>query len=372
MRAKSRFSFWLTAAAVLVVAAYACAPARAQSYGDFIRFNASHLRSDKIRKNSLDIVSLEGQRRKAHRRSDSSRAPPINAKSKPGKSARGVSKKAARSATVSVENVPLPLPRPPFWPEPHTFAEAAGPGFDTASVTSALSDCDQRLAEIADIELLPRLIGPGECGGRDMVRLNAVLLPNHKRVEVKPTAVLHCAMAESFAAWVRDEASDHVAARGDALRSVDTYGSYECRGRNWVADAKLSEHGKGNAIDVRALVLAGGRHIDLTDEPFQNRFAMICEIPLVIALRQCWDPALTATTITTSISTASNEITAPVFANGMCTSRRLRRLRWRAGVFGWPPGRHSLSPGRQRARPSLKAPGQSDPITRKTSCKAAP
>jgi Extensin-like protein C-terminus len=31
--------------------------------------------------------------------------------------------------------------------------------------------------------------------------------------------------------------------------NVDTYGSYECRGRNWVADAKLSEHGKGNAID---------------------------------------------------------------------------------------------------------------------------
>jgi hypothetical protein len=266
MRAKSRFSLWLTAAAVLVVAAYACVPARAQSYGDFIRFNASHLRSDKYRKNFLDTVSWEGQRRKAHRRSDGSRAPPIKAKSKPRKSARGVSKKAARSATVSVENVPLPLPRPPFWPEPHSFAEAAGPGFDTASVTSALSDCDQRLTEIADIELLPRLIGPGECGGRDMIRLNAVLLPNRKRVEVKPTAVLRCAMAESFAAWVRDEASDRVAARGDALRSVDTYGSYECRGRNWVADAKLSEHGKGNAIDLRALVLADGRHITFTDE----------------------------------------------------------------------------------------------------------
>jgi hypothetical protein len=241
-------------------------PARAQSYGDFIRFNASHLRSDKYRKNSLDTVSWEGQRRKARRRSDSSRAPPINAKSKPGKSARGVSKKAAPSATVSVENVPLPLPRPPIWPEPHSFAEAAGPGFDTASVTSALSDCNRRLAEIADIELLPRLIGPGECGGRDMIRVNAVLLPNRKRVEVKPTAVLRCAMAESFAAWVRDEASDRVAARGDALRSVDTYGSYECRGRNWVADAKLSEHGKGNAIDLRALVLADNRHVTLTDE----------------------------------------------------------------------------------------------------------
>ena len=99
-----------------------------------------------------------------------------------------------------------------------------------------------------------------------MVRLDAVLLPNRKRVEVRPTAILRCAMAESFAAWVRDEVSDHIAALGDALRTVDTLGSYECRGRNSVADAKLSEHGKGNAIDVRALVLAGGRHIDLTDE----------------------------------------------------------------------------------------------------------
>ena len=267
MRAKSRLLRWLTAIAVLMVTAYACVAAQARSADDLVRFHGSHFRSDKYRKSSLDTVSWERQRRKVHRRSESSRASPaIGAKSKPGKSARGVSKKAVRSATVSVENVPLPRPRPPFWPDPHTFAEAAGPDFDTASVSSALSDCDQRLAEIADIELLPRLIGPGECGGRDLIRLNAVLLPNRKRVEVRPTAVLRCAMAESFAAWVRDEASDHVTAMGDALRSVDTYGSYECRGRNWVAEAKLSEHGKGNAIDLRALVLADGRHITLTDE----------------------------------------------------------------------------------------------------------
>jgi hypothetical protein len=267
MRAKSRLLRWLTAIAVLMVTASACVAAQARSADDLVRFHGSHFRSDKYRKSSLDTLSWERQRRKVHRRSESSRASPaISAKPKPGKSARGASKKAVRSAAVSVENVPLPRPRPPFWPEPHSFAEAAGPDFDSASVASALSDCDQRLTEIAAIELLPRLIGPGECGGRDMIRLNAVLLPNHKRVEVKPTAFLRCAMAESFAAWVRDEASDRVTARGDALRSVDTYGSYECRGRNWVADAKLSEHGKGNAIDLRALVLADNRHVTLTDE----------------------------------------------------------------------------------------------------------
>ena len=92
------------------------------------------------------------------------------------------------------------------------------------------------------------------------------MLPDHRRVEVEPPAVLRCAMAESFAAWVRDEASAQVAALGAAPRGIVTYGSYECRGRNNVLDAKLSEHGKGNAIDVRALILAGDRRIELTDE----------------------------------------------------------------------------------------------------------
>jgi hypothetical protein len=175
-------------------------------------------------------------------------------------------KHTARTATATVQNVPLPRPRPPTWPEPHSFAEAAGPDFNTVDVTSAPSDCNQRLATIAVIELLPRLIGPGDCGGRDMVRLNAVVLPDQRRVEVKPTAVLRCPMAESFAAWVRDEASADIAPLGAALRGIETYGSYECRGRNNVIDAKLSEHGKGNAIDVRALVLAGDRRAEPTDE----------------------------------------------------------------------------------------------------------
>jgi hypothetical protein len=106
--------------------------------------------------------------------------------------------------------------------------------------------------------------------------------------------------------------------------------------------------------------------------PFQNRFAMICEIPPVIASRRCWDQALTAITITISISIFSSEIEVPVFANGMCASRLPRRLKSRAGLFGWPPARCSLCPGCQRIRRSPQAPGQSDPPTKQTSCKAAP
>ena len=49
------------------------------------------------------------------------------------------------------------------------------------------------------------------------------------------------------------------------MRGLDEAGSYECRGFNRVAGAPLSEHGRADALDVRALRLANGRVIGLTD-----------------------------------------------------------------------------------------------------------
>src|SRR5674536_244536 len=83
-----------------------------------------------------------------------------------------------------------------------------------------------------------------------MVRLDAVLLADRTRIEVKPSPVLRCEMAESLAAWIRDEAAPRLNAIGAALRSVDNYDDFECRGRNRVFGAKISEHGMGNAVDA--------------------------------------------------------------------------------------------------------------------------
>ena len=105
---------------------------------------------------------------------------------------------------AAAEVVPLPRPRLPAWVEPLTFREAAGPDFNSAAVTSAPSDCRLRLDKIAAVAPMPRLIGPGACGGGDMVELDAVLLADRTRIEVKPAPVLRCEMAESLAAWIED------------------------------------------------------------------------------------------------------------------------------------------------------------------------
>jgi hypothetical protein len=49
------------------------------------------------------------------------------------------------------------------------------------------------------------------------------------------------------------------------MQAVDTYDDFSCRGRNRQSSGKLSEHGKGNAVDVRGFTLADGRFISLTD-----------------------------------------------------------------------------------------------------------
>jgi hypothetical protein len=163
------------------------------------------------------------------------------------------------------EDVPLPRQRPPVWIEPQTFREAAGPDFNSAEVSSAPTQCDQRLQAIAVMEPMPRLIGPDLCGGEDMVRLNSVVLADGARIALKPSPVLRCTFAEALVSWLRDEASPRADKLGAALRTVETYDDFECRGRNRVAGAKLSEHGKGNAIDLRAFILADGRVLALTD-----------------------------------------------------------------------------------------------------------
>lgn len=171
----------------------------------------------------------------------------------------------AAAFSAAADEIPLPRSRPAIPFEPQSFAEANQGLVDPKDLTSAPSECRLRLEEFATVEPLPRLIGPGECGGTDMVRITEVMTTDRTRIALRPAPVLRCPMAESLAAWVRDQVAPRFAATGTTLRSVETYDDFACRGRNRVFGAKLSEHGKGNAVDVRAFKFSDGRAITLTD-----------------------------------------------------------------------------------------------------------
>jgi hypothetical protein len=157
---------------------------------------------------------------------------------------------------AAAESVPLPKPRPADAPAPE--AEQQGP--------PAPSACRLALTEeIAIAPSIPDIHGPGGCGGEDLVRLEAVVLPDKRLVPVKPAAILRCAMASEIADWIRTDIAPLAAKLGSVVSDLDNFDSYECRGRNRVLGAALSEHGLANALDVRSVRLADGRSISLTD-----------------------------------------------------------------------------------------------------------
>ncbi len=174
--------------------------------------------------------------------------------------------------------VPLPKPRPDeapaAAPPPAASSKAvpAEPGKPAAPTATATAPTPQpsacRLAlteEIAIAPSIPDIHGPGGCGGEDLVRLEAIVLPDKHRVSLKPAATLRCGMAAALADWVRSDVEPLAEGLGSRLSDLDNFDSYECRGRNRVAGALLSEHGRANALDVRGMKLANGRSIGLTD-----------------------------------------------------------------------------------------------------------
>jgi hypothetical protein len=121
------------------------------------------------------------------------------------------------------------------------------------------------LAKLAEFQPLPVIAGSGECGAVDAVLLQSVILPDQAKVAVAPPATLRCTMAEEVARWLREDVAPAALKLGAPLRGLDEAGSYECRGFNRVGGATLSEHSRANALDVRALRLANGEVIGLTD-----------------------------------------------------------------------------------------------------------
>jgi hypothetical protein len=166
--------------------------------------------------------------------------------------------------SAAARDIPLPPPRPAT-ATPSPEGQVAAPEEPSA--------CQIRLsAGIAAFRPQPPIVGPGECGGSDLLLLDGIVLPDKARVAVVPPATLRCAMAEALVHWVRDDVAPAAAALGASLRAVENYASYECRGRNRVVGAKLSEHGRANALDIRSITLADGRVVALTDLAVAQNF----------------------------------------------------------------------------------------------------
>jgi len=192
----------------------------------------------------------------------------------------------AASAEASAK-VPLPQPRPAEAPAAENKSsdekESSSGALSQSEITkpAELSACRQALTDsIAIAPSIPPIRGPGGCGGEDLVRLEAIVLSPTQRVTVKPAAILRCTMAAAVADWVRTDIAPLAVSLGTTVSELDNFNSFECRGRNRVKGAKLSEHGLANALDVRGLKFTDGKTLSLTDRavPRETREKVLASV----------------------------------------------------------------------------------------------
>lgn len=116
------------------------------------------------------------------------------------------------------------------------------------------------------------------CGIESPILLKALVLESGARVEISPPALVNCPMAAAVARWVRSSVQPQLAKDNLQLVKLEIAGAYECRGRNRVAGAKLSEHATGNALDIRAFITFSGRRFDITKQSADLAFFQALKI----------------------------------------------------------------------------------------------
>jgi hypothetical protein len=121
---------------------------------------------------------------------------------------------------------------------------------------------DRKLLEqgavCGDIALQGVAIGevPGEisgCGIEDAVQLSSVA-----GISLSQSATIDCTTAKALKTWVNSSAKPALARKGGGLKGLRVAAHYACRTRNNQSGAKISEHGRGRAIDISGFQLADG------------------------------------------------------------------------------------------------------------------
>ncbi len=167
----------------------------------------------------------------------------------------------ARFAFPTGLDIPQPPKRPPDLTPPPKAPDHAPAQPETALPDAA---CARVFASAKLIATpLPPIGGAEGCGIAEPVKLTAVVLEDGTHVLLEPPATIRCTLAEALGDWVRDDIAPLAKKAGAGLSKLVGSEGYECRPRNRVEGAKLSEHGKGNAYDLLGVALNNGQKLML-------------------------------------------------------------------------------------------------------------
>lgn len=82
------------------------------------------------------------------------------------------------------------------------------------------------------------------------------------RIKLRPSATMNCQMTLAFARWVKGDLSPSTRLRYlSGINTIHQASSYSCRTMSNQRGRSMSEHSKGNALDIAKITLNNGRDI---------------------------------------------------------------------------------------------------------------
>lgn len=159
-----------------------------------------------------------------------------------------------------------PVERPVF--EPDVVAEAASkrPKPRTPAIGLFASKKKRELRRgmvCGDLDIQGEAVGRvagkiSGCGVNDAVRVRSV-----SGVVLSQKAVMDCGTAKALKTWVDRGLKPAFKRQGGGVSRIRVAAHYACRTRNNRKGAKISEHGKGRAIDISGFWLENGKEISI-------------------------------------------------------------------------------------------------------------
>lgn len=111
-------------------------------------------------------------------------------------------------------------------------------------------------------ERLPPITGRTRgCGIAEPVRLRVV-----DGITLSTPATVNCETARALQTWVQRSVVPTVGRTGGGVSSLRVVASYACRTRNNQPGARISEHGRGNAVDIAGIGLANGDELTVLSD----------------------------------------------------------------------------------------------------------
>ena len=121
----------------------------------------------------------------------------------------------------------------------------------------------QQGAVCGDLAIQGEAIGRVTGNLRGCVIEDAVRVREVAGVGLSQRAVMDCKTAGALKSWMEQSAKPALSKKGGGLKTVRVAAHYACRTRNNQKGAKLSEHGKGRAIDISAFHLRNGTEVSV-------------------------------------------------------------------------------------------------------------